>query len=95
MKIALVAHWDWTLYNFRMPLANVLREHGCDVVLHCNGKLEEMREVAAEAPILAGRALQRAEAAVAARKRPDAGVDRKAARAELDELVRRAGEMSA
>jgi beta-N-acetylhexosaminidase len=70
-------------------------EAGCDVVLHCNGKLEEMREVAAEAPILAGRALQRAEAAVAARKRPDAGFDRKAARAELDELVRRAGEMSA
>jgi beta-N-acetylhexosaminidase len=51
--------------------------------------------VAAEAPILAGRALQRAEAAMAARKRPDAGFDRKTARAELDELVRRAGEMSA
>ncbi len=28
---------------------------GCDVVLHCNGKLDEMREVATEAPPLAAR----------------------------------------
>lgn len=68
---------------------------GCDVVLHCNGKLNEMREVAAETPVLTGRALQRAEAALAARRAPDAGFDRKAARSQLDDLVRRAGEMSA
>jgi glycosyltransferase involved in cell wall biosynthesis len=35
MKIALVAHWDWTLYNFRMPLAHALRERGYDVVFVC------------------------------------------------------------
>ena len=29
---------------------------GCDVVLHCNGKLDEMREVAEHAPQLAGKA---------------------------------------
>ena len=29
---------------------------GCDLVLHCNGKLDEMRAVAAEAPELAGEA---------------------------------------
>ncbi len=35
MKIALVAHWDWTLYNFRMPLAQALRERGHDVIFVC------------------------------------------------------------
>jgi glycosyltransferase involved in cell wall biosynthesis len=35
VKIALVAHWDWTLYNFRMPLAYALRERGYDVVFVC------------------------------------------------------------
>jgi beta-N-acetylhexosaminidase len=43
---------------------------GCDMVLHCNGKLPEMREVAAHAPELAGEAAGRAEAALAARKPP-------------------------
>jgi beta-N-acetylhexosaminidase len=37
---------------------------GCDVVLHCNGKIDEMRQVAAEARPLAGRAKQRAAAAL-------------------------------
>jgi beta-N-acetylhexosaminidase len=68
---------------------------GCDVVLHCNGNLEEMRAVATETPWLAGRAKQRAEAALAARAAPQAGFDRAAARAQLDELVGRAGEMGA
>ena len=40
---------------------------GCDIALHCNGKLDEAREVAAEAPVLAGAALRRAEAALALR----------------------------
>ena len=40
---------------------------GCDVVLHCNGDLAEMREVAAVAPQLSGAAAQRAEAALALR----------------------------
>jgi beta-N-acetylhexosaminidase len=43
---------------------------GCDVVLHCNGKLDEMREVAANVPRLAGEAAQRADAALAARETP-------------------------
>ncbi len=45
---------------------------GCDVVLHCNGEIEEMQAVAAEAPILAGRAAERADAALARRNAPDA-----------------------
>jgi beta-N-acetylhexosaminidase len=63
---------------------------GCDIVLHCNGKLEEMREVAAETPELSGGALERARRAQGARKAPQA-FDRAAARGELDELIDRAG----
>jgi beta-N-acetylhexosaminidase len=44
---------------------------GCDVVLHCNGKLDEMQAVAAEAPRLAGASARRAEAALAARREPE------------------------
>ena len=63
---------------------------GCDIVLHCNGKLEEMRQVAAETPLLAGEALARAERALAARK-PAQPFDRVAGRAELAALIARAG----
>jgi beta-N-acetylhexosaminidase len=63
---------------------------GCDMVLHCNGKLDEMREVAAETPELSGRALQRAERALASRQPPQP-FDRSRARAELDGLIERAG----
>lgn len=62
---------------------------GCDVALHCNGNIEEMREVAGETPELAGRALERAKAALAARKPPQP-FDRLAARTELDALIARA-----
>jgi beta-N-acetylhexosaminidase len=40
---------------------------GCDVVLHCNGKLAEMEEVASAVPELAGEPARRAEAALALR----------------------------
>jgi beta-N-acetylhexosaminidase len=43
---------------------------GCDVVLHCNGKLDEMTEIAREAKPLAGRARQRAESALAQLRAP-------------------------
>ena len=62
---------------------------GCDMVLHCNGKLDEMREVAAETPELSGRAMERAKRALASRRPPQA-FDRAAARAELDALIKRA-----
>ena len=62
---------------------------GCDMVLHCNGKLDEMREVARETPELSGQARQRAERALASRKAPQT-FDRRQARAELDVLVNRA-----
>ena len=41
---------------------------GCDVVLHCNGSLDEMEAVAAHAPALAGEAGRRAEAALRLRR---------------------------
>jgi beta-N-acetylhexosaminidase len=44
---------------------------GCDLVLHCNGKLSEMTEVACAVPQLAGAAARRAEAALAQRKAPE------------------------
>lgn len=37
---------------------------GCDVALHCNGKMEEMAAVAEASPVLAGDALRRAQAAL-------------------------------
>jgi beta-N-acetylhexosaminidase len=67
---------------------------GCDMVLHCNGKLDEMREVAAETPELSDKALQRADRALASRKAPQA-FDRLKARAELDALIERAGTVRA
>lgn len=36
---------------------------GCDLVLHCNGKMAEMTEIAAEVPLLSGEAKRRADAA--------------------------------
>lgn len=44
---------------------------GCDLVLHCNGVMEEMREVARGAGELKGRALARANAALTRLSPPD------------------------
>lgn len=59
---------------------------GCDLVLHCNGKLMEMREVAEEAKPLDDVALRRADAARGHLTRPDA-FDAVAAEARLAELL--------
>jgi beta-N-acetylhexosaminidase len=55
---------------------------GCDVALHCNGKIDEMQEVAAAAGPLRGRALTRARAALRFARRPQR-FDRKAALKDL------------
>jgi len=67
---------------------------GCDVVLHCNGRLEEMREVAAETPELSEKALERARLALASRQAPEP-FDRMAARNELDAMKSKAGTLGA
>jgi beta-N-acetylhexosaminidase len=43
---------------------------GCDLLLHCNGNIEEMHEVAAAAPQLAGAAARRTSAALARQNIP-------------------------
>jgi beta-N-acetylhexosaminidase len=58
---------------------------GCDVVLHCNGRMEEMRQVAGEAKPLDGLSLKRAEAALSHLTKPEA-FDRPVAEARLNEL---------
>jgi len=59
---------------------------GCDIVLHCNGRIEEMREVAAEGKPLEGASLKRAEAARAHLTAPD-DFDAAAGEAHLAELL--------
>jgi beta-N-acetylhexosaminidase len=59
---------------------------GCDMALHCNGRLPEMEAVAAAAPELAGEAARRADAALAARRPPEP-IDVAAARTEFERLM--------
>jgi beta-N-acetylhexosaminidase len=59
---------------------------GCDLVLHCNGKLVEMQEVADAVPALSGQGARRADAALAARRDPEP-LDVAAARATFSELL--------
>ena len=61
---------------------------GCDLVLHCNGRRDEMLAVAEHSPRLDGLAAQRAAAALAARRTPD-DIDPAAARARFAQLTAR------
>jgi beta-N-acetylhexosaminidase len=63
---------------------------GCDLVLHCNGLVSEMDEVAANCPELADQALERTDAALASRRRPD-DIDLAEARSVFAELLAQAG----
>lgn len=60
---------------------------GCDLVLHCNGNLDEMRAVAGAAPMLGGEAAARAERALALRSKRTA-IDLAAARARFADLMK-------
>ena len=59
---------------------------GCDMVLHCNGKMSEMTAVAGQAPLLTGAAARRADLALAARQ-PAVPIDIAASRAEFSDLT--------
>ena len=63
---------------------------GCDIVLHCNGTLDERRQVAEAAGRMGEVAQARAERAIAARKAPDE-IDISALEAELGALLEGAG----
>lgn len=57
---------------------------GCDVGLHCNGKLDEMIQVADASPVLRGKAARRAEAALARIRHVPEPFDPVEGRARLD-----------
>ena len=59
---------------------------GCDLVLHCNGDMDEMMDVAGEAKELDGTAARRSEQALAQRHRP-AAFDVEAAEVRLAGLL--------
>ncbi|MGY6705740.1 beta-N-acetylhexosaminidase [Roseinatronobacter sp.] len=59
---------------------------GCDIVLHCNGDLSEMQQLAAACPVMTPAALSRAEDALSLRQDPDSA-DLRALQAEYDALV--------
>jgi beta-N-acetylhexosaminidase len=67
---------------------------GCDLVLHCNGRFEEMQDVAAETPPLAGRALERTEVALRQCKKP-VDIDVASARAEFSSMMTRISDSAA
>lgn len=62
---------------------------GCDLVLHCNGDLDEMRAVADVAPVLSGMSGIRCSIALARVTGPDRDFDVEAARAEFERLLGR------
>ena len=67
-------------------LSKAAIEAGCDVILHCNGTLEERKQVAEAAGAMGVVAQRRAEAVLAARHEPDS-IDIEALEAELDRLM--------
>ncbi|MES0882163.1 beta-N-acetylhexosaminidase [Roseibium sp. SCP14] len=60
---------------------------GCDIVLHCNGDMEEMRAVASVVPELTGDAKRRCETALMGLKSPDPGFQVSEAWEEFQELT--------
>jgi beta-N-acetylhexosaminidase len=62
---------------------------GCDVVLHCNGKMAEMAAVAGAVPPLGGHAAKRAAAALASKVEPEP-IDLAVSRRDFAALMRNA-----
>jgi beta-N-acetylhexosaminidase len=61
-------------------------EAGCDMVLHCNGVMEEMQEVAKAAELLSAKTARRAKAALKMRRKP-APFDEKQALRDLEAIL--------
>lgn len=59
---------------------------GCDIVLHCNGEMDQMEEVAAAAGALKGKALARAKAALKMARKPQP-FDRQQALKDLEAVL--------
>jgi beta-N-acetylhexosaminidase len=60
---------------------------GCDVALHCNGRIEEMREVMAASPKLSGNAARRAAAALGRLKSPGKPLNTAEARGRFSAMI--------
>jgi beta-N-acetylhexosaminidase len=58
---------------------------GCDIVLHCNGHMDEMLQVVANVPALTGASLERANAVLAGMPKADQS-DEAAVRSEFDDM---------
>jgi beta-N-acetylhexosaminidase len=69
--------------------ASAALKAGCDVVLHCNGRRDEMEEVSKAAPALGGRAKRRAEMALARIRHTVEPLDPVEARARLNAALAR------
>jgi len=59
---------------------------GCDLILHCNGNLDQMQQVAANVGVLAGAAAERAARALSARAQP-VPIDLRAARQAFSHMM--------
>lgn len=70
--------------------ATAIHSAGCDIVLHCNGRIEEMRAIADATPPLAGRSGERASRFLDAIQPPSA-FDRQSGREEFLVLTAFAG----
>lgn len=66
--------------------ANAALSAGCDVALHCNGRLDEMSQIATHTPHLSASSLRRLQIAKECLKAPQA-FDNDAALSRLDELL--------
>ena len=66
--------------------ARAIAGNGCDIVLHCNGRMDEMLQVVAEAKPLEGRALERARRVEASFGSLD-GLQESAVRTEFNSLL--------
>lgn len=55
--------------------AEAILSAGCDIVLHCNGVMEEMQGIASRTTVLAAKSLERAEQALASIKKPDSAAE--------------------
>lgn len=60
---------------------------GCDIILHCNGEMEQMQEICEVVPKLAGEAARRADAAINSRQPQDV-VDIDAAMSEYSLMMK-------
>jgi len=66
--------------------ANMALAAGCDMLLHCNGVMSEMEEVAAAAVPLSGKAMRRSKQALKAKRKP-LPYDKKQALNELEAIL--------